>query len=86
MTISELTSRVIKAHEAIENLVAGVEMGVADTRFKLSLQDHRKLRDLLLDMSVVITHAEQHSIAIPVDLPRIGKPQKVNIAKSIKTN
>ena len=86
MTIQELTTRVIAAHESIEHLASGVEMGVADSRFKLSLQDHRKLRDLLLDMSVVITHAEQHSIAIPVDLPRIGKPQKVNIAKSIKTN
>ena len=84
MTISELTSRVIKAHEAIENLAAGVEMGVADTRFKLSLQDHRKLRELLLDLSVMITRAEQHSIAIPCDVRMIGAKQKAEIAKSLK--
>jgi hypothetical protein len=85
MTIQELTSRVLKAHESIEALVSGVEMGVADTRFKLSLQDHRKLRELLLDLSVMITRAERNSVAIPCDVRLIGAKTHAEIARSIKT-
>lgn len=65
---SEIVKATLAAHEACEALNQVVKRAVADTRFKLSLADHRHFRDLCDDMTLILNEAWRESIKIPADL------------------
>lgn len=75
----------IAAHTAVEYLAAGVKEAVEDTRFKMSLADHRKFRDLCNEIENMADEAGRESLKIPAQLPVRGNMQQAKIAVSIKS-
>lgn len=84
MTQKELSNRIIAAHDGIVFLEQGIEEAVADKRFKLSLIDSQKLKDILNDIEIIAVEAEVKSMDIPTYLPINGLMQKQELAKSVE--
>ncbi len=68
--LPELISSTIKVHEDIEELQRAVRMAIDDGRFKLTLEDHRKFRELIDDCGTMLDRSWRGALQIPVNYER----------------
>jgi len=75
----EMTHAVLEFHRAAEELNHAAGRALADNRFVFSLEESRKLRDLVLDAWTLSDGAERKMLSVPIE---VAKSKKINVVKS----
>lgn len=73
MEHSRIIAATIKLHTSAEEMENLIKAAIEDRRYKISLEDGRKLRDLLDDAELMINRALRGSLQIPLEESKVIK-------------